>query len=143
MLSSVRVRSRPVSYTHLDVYKRQIQFEPDPSKVTRTLEMARAMGAQYVRMQMPWEDVEIHAKGDFEDRRNPDHVRNAWEKYDFIFNEMQRLKLEPIVRIDRPPHWARPQADASERFQAGLLELGTSTGPPDTYTCLLYTSRCV
>ena len=118
----------------LGVNAYNIQFEPDPSKVTRTLEMARAMGAQYVRMQMPWEDVEIHAKGDFEDRRNPDHVRNAWEKYDFIFNEMQRLKLEPIVRIDRPPHWARPQADASERFQAGLLELGTSTGPPDTYT---------
>ncbi len=117
----------------LGVNAYNIQFEPDPTKITRTLEMASAMGARYVRMQMPWEDVEIHAKGDFEDRRNPAHLRSAWEKYDFIFAEMQRLGLEPIVRIDRPPRWARAQADATERFQAGLAELGTSTGPPDSY----------
>ncbi len=117
----------------LGVNAYNIQFEPDASKVTRTLEMARNMGAHYVRMQMPWEDVEIHAKGDFEDRRNPGHVRSAWEKYDFIFGEMQRLGLEPILRIDRPPLWARATANASPAFQAGLAELGSSTGPPDNY----------
>jgi hypothetical protein len=117
----------------LGVNAYNIQFEPDPANVTRTLEMARTMGAHYVRMQMPWDDVEIHAKGDFEDRRNPQLVRSAWEKYDFIFGEMRRLDLEPIVRIDRSPAWARKQSDASERFQAGLRENANSTGPPDIF----------
>lgn len=117
----------------LGVNAYNIQFEPDPAVVTRTLEMARDLGARYVRMQMPWEDVEIHGKGDFEDRRNAGAVRSAWEKYDFLFAEMQRLGLEPIVRIDRPPRWARQSADATEKFQAGLRENGSSTGPPDRY----------
>jgi hypothetical protein len=110
-----------------------IQFEPDPANVTRTLEMARTMGARYVRMQMPWDDVEIHAKGDFEDRRNPGNIRSSWEKYDFIFAEMRRLGLEPIVRIDRAPTWARPNDAADERFLAGLAENPDSTGPPENY----------
>ncbi len=126
----------PITYgsgPQVGVNAYNIQFEPDSAAVTHTLEMARNMGARYVRMQMPWEDVEIHVKGDFEDRRNAGHVRSAWEKYDFLFAEMQRLDLEPIVRIDRPPLWARVQANATERFQRGLAENGSSTGPPDTY----------
>lgn len=30
-----------------------LQFEPNPADVTRTLELARAMGAHFVRIQMP------------------------------------------------------------------------------------------
>jgi polysaccharide biosynthesis protein PslG len=128
--------TQPIAHAQgpqLGVNAYNIQFEPDPAVVTRTLAMAKSMGAHYIRMQMPWEDVEIHAKGDFEDRRNPGALRSAWEKYDFLFAEMQRLGLEPIVRIDRPPRWARAQADATEAFQRGLAEIGSSTGPPDQY----------
>ncbi len=107
-----------------------IQFEPDRAKVTRTLEMARDLGAHYVRMQFPWEDIEISAKGDFWDHKN--NV-SAWAKYDFIISETQRLGLEPIVRLDRPPAWARAQANATPEFQRGLTENGSSTGPPDTF----------
>lgn len=110
-----------------------LQFEPDAANVTRTLELARAMGAHFVRIQMPWDDVEIHGKGDFVDRRSPDQVRSSWEKYDFIVAEAQRLGLEVIVRIDRAPRWARPNDDADPRFQAGLLENANSTGPPENY----------
>lgn len=117
----------------LGVNAYNIQFEPDRANVTRTLELARDLGARYVRMQMPWEDIEIHGKGDFEDRRNQQAVQSAWDKYDFILNEMQRLGLEPIVRIDRPPQWARATAHATPKFQEGLKENGNSTGPPDTY----------
>jgi hypothetical protein len=127
---------QPIPHTdvsQLGVNAYNLQFEPDQVIVTRTLEAVRALGARYVRMQMPWEDVEIHGKGDFEDRRNPDHVQSAWDKYDFIMAEMQRLELEPIVRIDRPPRWARAQSDATEPFQNGLRENGNSTGPPDSY----------
>lgn len=110
-----------------------IQFEPDPADVTRTLELARDLGAGFVRIQMPWDDVEIHAKGDFEDRRNAGHVRSAWDKYDFIVAEANRLGLELIVRIDRAPRWARPNDDVDPRFQAGLQENPDSTGPPENY----------
>jgi hypothetical protein len=128
--------STPIRFAggpQLGVNAYNIQFEPNPADVTRTLELARQLGARYVRMQMPWDDVEIHARGDFEDRRNPQNVRNAWEKYDLIFAEMQRLDLEPIVRIDRSPDWSRPQAIATPEWAEGLAFNGNSTGPPDDY----------
>jgi polysaccharide biosynthesis protein PslG len=80
---------------------------------------------------MPWDDLEIHAKGDFEDRRNPPDIHSAWDKYDFIVGEANRLGLELIVRLDRPPRWARAQADATPEFQDGFKHNSNSTGPPD------------
>lgn len=126
----------PIAWTdvpQIGVNAFNLQFEPDSADVTRTLELARDMGAHFVRIQMPWDDVEIHGKGDFIDRRNPDRVRSSWEKYDIIVQEAQRLGLELIVRIDRAPQWARPNDDADPRFQAGLLEQASSTGPPENY----------
>ncbi|MFQ3633554.1 cellulase family glycosylhydrolase [Roseiflexus sp.] len=126
--------SAPVAWSdvpQIGVNAYNLQFEPNPADVTRTLELARAMGAHFVRIQMPWDDVEIHAKGDFVDRRNLDQTRSSWEKYDFIVAEAQRLGLELIVRIDRAPQWARPNDDADPRFQAGLREHASSTGPPE------------
>jgi hypothetical protein len=126
----------PIPWTdvpQIGVNAYNVQFEPDAANVTRTLELARGVGAHFVRIQMPWDDVEIHGKGDFVDRRNPEQVRSSWEKYDFIVAEAQRLGLELIVRIDRAPQWARPNDDADPRFQAGLLENANSTGPPENY----------
>lgn len=126
----------PIAWTdvpRLGVNAYNIQFEPDRANVTRTLEMARDLGAHFVRIQMPWEDIEIAGKGDFEDRRNGQDVHSAWDKYDFIVAEASRLGLELIARLDRPPHWARQQAAASPEFQAGLAVNADSTGPPDNY----------
>jgi hypothetical protein len=110
-----------------------VQFEPDPAVVERTFVETAKLGATVARIQMPWEDVEIHARGDFEDRRNPEHIRNAWEKYDHIVAMATKHNIALIVRIDRPPLWARQQSAATEKFQAGLAENGDSTGPPDDY----------
>ena len=76
--------------------------------------------------------VARHGKGDFVDRRN-DPARDAWEKYDFIVDEAERLGLELIVRIDRAPQWARPNDFADPKFQAGLQEsfAGLVTDPDD------------
>jgi polysaccharide biosynthesis protein PslG len=112
----------------LGVNAYNIQYEAEPAKVTRTLEMARDLGAQYVRMQMPWDDLEITAKGDFFDHKNN---KDAWAKYDFIVAEANRLGLELIARLDRPPAWARAAANATPQFQEGLARDGNSTGPPD------------
>ena len=107
-----------------------IQFEADPAKVTRTLELARDLGAHFVRMQMPWEDIEISGKGDFWDHK---YNHSAWDKYDRIINTAVQFGLEPIVRLDRPPAWARIHADATPEFQRGKQENAASTGPPDNY----------
>ena len=112
----------------LGVNAYNIQYEADPTKVTRTLELARDLGAHYVRIQMPWEDLEISAKGDFFDHKNN---KSAWDKYDFIVAEAERLGLELIARLDRPPAWARTVASATPEFQEGLVRDGNSTGPPD------------
>ena len=118
---------------YLGVNLFNIQYEPDPAVVARSFATAHQLGARYARIQMPWEDVEIHGRGDFEDRRHPEHIRSAWEKYDAIVAEAARHDIELIVRIDRPPAWARLQQAATPRFQAGLQENGDSTGPPDDY----------
>jgi hypothetical protein len=114
----------------LGVNAYNIQYEPDPAAVDRTLDLARDMGAHYVRIQMPWEDVEQSGKGDFRDHK---FDKSAWEKYDAIVAAARRRGLELIVRIDRPPLWARAQADATPEFQRGKAENGNSTGPPDRF----------
>lgn len=132
----VRVpRGAPVRWAdvpQLGVNLHNIQYEPDPAVVTRTLLAAQALGARTVRLQLPWDDVEIHGKGDFVDRRHAP-ARDAWEKYDFIIAEARRLGLEPQVRIDRAPDWARPNDRREPRFVAGLAENPDSTGPPERY----------
>ncbi len=110
-----------------------IQYEPDPAVVERSFATAAQLGAGFARIQMPWEDVEIHARGDFTDRRNASDIHSAWTKYDHIVAMAAKHHIELIVRIDRPPAWARTRVAATEKFQAGLIENGDSTGPPDDY----------
>ncbi len=112
-----------------------LQAEPDPAVVTRTLQLVRDMGVRYVRMQLPWEDIEIHGRGDFTDRRNVDSVGvvSSWAKYDRIVDTAHQLGLELVLRIDRPPDWAREVNRSTPFFQEGLLDDPTSTGPPDDF----------
>src|SRR5215813_14205269 len=46
-----------------------LQLEPDPAKVERQLQMVAAAGFGWIRQQFTWEDIEIHGRGDFVDRR--------------------------------------------------------------------------
>ncbi|MBC8075919.1 MAG: cellulase family glycosylhydrolase, partial [Chloroflexales bacterium] len=115
-----------------------LHAEPDPAVVARSLTMVRDMGARYVRMQLPWEDIEIAAKGDFVDRRNDlngdgalDAV-DAWRKYDRIVDTAASLGLSLTLRLERPPQWARLRAIATLEWQEGVARDGNSTGPPDT-----------
>ena len=110
-----------------------LHLEPDPAVVTRSFTLAAAMGARYARMQVPWDDIEIHGRGDFMDRRNLATVGpvSAWVKYDRIATAAQSAGIALIWRLERPPAWARQVAAATPAFQAGLLRDGNSTGPPD------------
>lgn len=128
----------PIAYAgdpQVGVNAFNLHVEPDPAAVTRTLELARAMGARYVRMQAPWDDIEIHGRGDFEDRRNVAAIGvvSAWAKYDRIVATANQLDLELVIRLERPPDWAREQFRATPEFQRGLELDGNSTGPPDDF----------
>ena len=126
---------QPIPYAdgpQLGVNAYNIQFEPDRAKVTRTLDLARELGARYVRLHMPWSDVEIAGKGDFTDRRNGPPV-SAWAKYDFLFAALRERNLQPIVRLDRPPDWARINGRATAQWQAISAINPNASGPPDDF----------
>ncbi|MEA3341178.1 MAG: hypothetical protein U9R15_14540, partial [Chloroflexota bacterium] len=64
----------------------------------------------WLRQEFPWEDIEIHGQGDFEDRRHEPH-RSAWEKYDNIVGLAEQYGLEIVPRLSNPPAWSRAAGD--------------------------------
>ncbi len=102
------------------------------NNVARTFAMIGASGFHWVRMQFPWEDLEIDRKGNFTDTRH--RGASTWIKYDYIVAEARRNGLELIVRLDRPPAWARAGWIATPEVQAQLALGHDVTGPPDRLT---------
>ncbi len=98
-----------------------LEQEPDPAVREQAVRMASEAGFHWLRQEFPWEDIEIHGKGDFEDRRNEPY-RSAWEKYDNIVDLAEKYDMELIVRVSNPPEWTRAQGN----------EVG-SYAPPDDY----------
>jgi hypothetical protein len=115
-----------VSVAHTDVSPFGInvflQQEVEPEKRERALQMISEAGFKWIRQEFPWEDIEIHGKGDFEDRRHEPH-RSAWAKYDNIVELAEKYDLAVIARLSNPPAWSRAVGD----------EIGTYA-PPDDYT---------
>ena len=133
-----RAGADPIPFTDgpsVGVNLYNLPFEPDPAVVDRSFALAHDLGARYARMQAPWEDIEIHARGDFEDRRNLATLGaiSAWAKYDRIVAAANAAGVELILRLERPPDWSRQRSLASPEFQAGLKLDGNSTGPPDDF----------
>jgi hypothetical protein len=88
----------------------------------QTLKMLGDAGFRYIRQQFPWEDIEIHGKGDFTDRRNDPEGIDAWAKYDNIVQLAEENGIEIIARLDNPPSWTRALTDT----------IGTHA-PPDNF----------
>ena len=87
-----------------------LEQEADPAKRELAVKLAADAGYHWLRQEFPWEDIEIHGKGDFEDRRHePD--RSAWDKYDDIVDLAEKYGMELIVRISNPPGWTRAQGE--------------------------------
>lgn len=96
-----------------------LEQEADEANVRRSLQLLHEAGIGWIRQEFPWEDIEIHGKGDFEDRRvNP--PRSAWEKYDRIVALAAEYGIEILARLDNPPAWSRARGN-----EAGTL------APPD------------
>ena len=96
-----------------------LQEEVEPEKRERTVQMIADAGFHWLRQEFPWEDIEIHGKGDFEDRRH-EPARSAWDKYDQIVDLADQYGLEVIARLSNPPAWSRAEGNA-----------GGTLAPPD------------
>ncbi len=92
-----------------------LEQEVEPQKRERAVRMIAEAGFHWLRQEFPWEDIEIHGKGDFEDRRHEPH-RSAWEKYDHIVGLAEQYDLEIIARLSNPPAWSRAEGDAIGAF---------------------------
>ena len=113
----------PVRHVNLNPFGVNVFLneEVEPAKREQTVRLAKEAGFYWLRQEFPWQDIEIHGKGDFEDRRNPP-ARSAWDKYDQIVALADRYDMELIVRVSTPPAWSRARGD----------EVGTFA-PPDNY----------
>jgi len=97
-----------------------LQQEVDPAKREKQVELISEAGFHWLRQEFPWADIEIHGKGDFEDRRNGPAI-SAWKKYDNIVDLAESHGLEIIVRLSSTPEWARTKVTGT-------------FAPPDNYT---------
>ncbi len=100
-----------------------LQQEVEPEKRVRSLEMAGQAGFDTIRQEFQWEDIEIHGKGDFIDRRNDPAGVDAWAKYDDIVNAAEQQEMQIIARLSNPPSWSRSLPDE---------EIG-ALAPPDDF----------
>ena len=99
-----------------------LQNEVEPEKRERSMQMVSDAGFKWIRQEFPWEDIEIHGKGDFEDRRNEAQLISAWVKYDQIVDLAERYDIQIMARLSNPPAWSRVVGN----------EVGTYA-PPDNY----------
>ena len=113
----------PVRHTDVNPFGVNVFLneEVEPAKREETVRLAAEAGFHWLRQEFPWQDIEIHAKGDFEDRRNPP-AKSAWDKYDQIADLADKYGMELIVRVSTPPSWSRAEGDAVGTF-----------APPDNY----------
>ncbi|MEM6527125.1 MAG: hypothetical protein AAF653_02460, partial [Chloroflexota bacterium] len=88
-----------------------LEQEAEIEKRERILQMVSDAGFVWLRQEFPWEDIEIHGRGDFEDRRNDmdgdgeiDTI-SAWDKYDNIVGLTEQYGLRLQARLSNPPRW--------------------------------------
>lgn len=92
-----------------------LQDEVELEKRELAVQMMADAGFHWIRQEFPWEDIEIHGKGDFEDRRHEPY-RSAWEKYDHIVDLAGQYGMEIIARLSNPPTWSRARGDEAGAF---------------------------
>jgi hypothetical protein len=98
-----------------------LEQEVLPEVREHSLKLLGEAGFRFIRQQFPWEDIEIHGKGDFIDRRNDSNGVDAWAKYDNIVDLAEKYDIEIIARLDNPPAWSRVLTDT----------IGTHAPPDD------------
>ncbi|MDM8528808.1 cellulase family glycosylhydrolase [Anaerolineales bacterium HSG24] len=113
----------PVQYADMNPYgvNTFLQNEVEPAKREKAMRLISEAGITWVRQEFTWEDIEIHGRGDFEDRRHEPY-KSAWEKYDQIVDFAEKYDLKIMARLSNPPAWTRAMTDTVGAF-----------APPDDY----------
>ncbi len=116
-------RDSAVAFTDLPPFgvNTFLEQEVEVEKREQSLQMIAEAGFQWIRQSFPWYDLEIHGKGDFEDRRHEPY-RSAWDKYDTIVDLAEAHDVAIIARLEAPPAWSRAYGTERGAF-----------GPPDSY----------
>lgn len=114
----------PVRYAGVNPYgiNTFLQNEVEPAKRQEAMRLISEAGIKWIRQEFPWEDIEIHGKGDFEDRRHEPY-KSAWEKYDNIVDLADQYDISIMARLSNPPTWTRALTDTIGTF-----------APPDDLT---------
>jgi hypothetical protein len=114
----------PVEYVGVNPFgiNTFLHQEVEPAKREEQVRLIAEAGFHWIRQEFSWQDIEIHGRGDFIDRRNDPAGIDAWAKYDHIVDLTERYGLEIIARITSPPAWSRAAGDAMGTF-----------APPDDY----------
>lgn len=101
-----------------------LDLEVEPAKREQQAQMIADAGFDWIRQQFRWDDLEIHGKDDFEDRRNADTIGvvSAWDKYDNIVDIAEQHGLQIMARLSDPPDWSQPEGTTNhytppENFQ--------------------------
>ena len=92
-----------------------LQNEVEPAKREEAMRLISEAGIRWIRQEFPWEDIEIHGKGDFEDRRHEPY-KSAWEKYDHIIDLADKYDVQVMARLSNPPTWTRALTDTVGAF---------------------------
>jgi hypothetical protein len=114
----------PVQFTDMAPYgvNTFLQNEVESAKREQAMRMISEAGIKWIRQEFVWEDIEIHGKGDFEDRRS-EPAKPAWEKYDHIVELAEKYDVKIMARLSNPPAWTR-----------ALTNTVGSFAPPDDLT---------
>ena len=107
----------PVQFADMSPYgvNTFLQNEVEPAKREAAMQMISEAGIKWIRQEFTWEDIEIHGKGDFEDRRHEPY-RSAWEKYDHIVDLAEKYDINILGRLSNPPSWTRALTDTVGTF---------------------------
>ncbi len=114
----------PVAHTGMNPFGINVFLnqEVEPEKRERSVQMIAKAGFHWLRQEFPWQDIEIHGKGDFVDRRNDVNgdgevdAIDAWAKYDNIVALAEKYGLEVVPRLSSPPAWSRADGEARGAF---------------------------
>jgi len=92
-----------------------LEQEVEVKKRERQVQIISDAGFNWIRQEFPWADIEVHSKGEFDDRRSGNSV-DAWLKYDQIVELAKQYDLEVIARLSSPPNWAQELGDVNGAF---------------------------
>ena len=95
----------PLSHTHVNPYGVNVFLEQEVEdwKLRLTMEMIRDSGARWIRLHVPWADVEEPSKGEYLNSAG----RSSWDKYDRIVELAGEYGINILARLDDPPNWSR------------------------------------